>query len=217
MLLRCKNKKLAFTLVEILIVLVILGIISLFTIATIIGTSLEKSRISAMKKAYAELNQAIQMASAQSSAQPLNYATTAELFENVFFPHLKITKKWENGFQSSEGITYLFQEANTGSSCKNVANAAKLPSDACWVLVVDVNGFKKKPNESTETATRGHIEDTFILLLYNDSAIAGNSPTGEVLVGEISNKIKTNYDFTLKGTITGFSKNYLQTALGAEI
>ena len=216
-LLKLNDKKFAFTLAEILIVLVVLGIISLFTLTTIIGTYLEKSRISAIKKSYAELNQAIHMASANHSTQPCNYATTKDLIKNVFIPTLKITKKWENGFQSSEGITYLFQEQNTGSSCKSTANSNKLPSDACWIIVVDVNGIKKAPNKPTETATRNHINDTFILLLYDDNVVAGKSPTGEVVLGEISNKVKTSYEFTLIGTIPSFSKDYLQSALGKEI
>ena len=64
------NKKVAFTLAEVLITLGIIGIVSAMTIPTLINNYKEKVRDNQFKKVYAMLNQAVQLTAIDFNNRP---------------------------------------------------------------------------------------------------------------------------------------------------
>ncbi len=92
------NKKVAFTLAEVLITLGIIGIVSAMTIPTLINNYKEKVRDNQFKKVYATLNQALRMTVADFDYVPKCYYPVPAkindciLFYDKFKEKLKIVK-----------------------------------------------------------------------------------------------------------------------------
>ena len=97
----CHNHcKSAFTLAEVLITLGIIGIVSAMTIPTLIKNYQEKMRDNQFKKAYATLNQALRMTTANFDYVPkcyftptgLGLKTECDIFWENFSKNLKVVK-----------------------------------------------------------------------------------------------------------------------------
>jgi len=195
-------KKFGFTLAEVLIVLVIMGVISALTVPNLMGTADEKARITAFKKGYAEINNALQLASAENGVSPRGYAATEvdKLIREMFVPTMKLVKTYQNGFQTADGITYLIIP-NAGHQRANCGSIPYLQADlkyenACFFVVIDSNGLQKDPNALTETAQKGFISDRFVLMMFENGIVPGESVAGDVIANNIWNT-KSSADYAL--------------------
>jgi len=88
------KKIMGFTLAEVLITLGIIGVVAAITIPTMITKNQEKQNLVKLKKAYAEIAQALKLAVNENGAN-INISTeTTErnhnLIENYFKPYMKI-------------------------------------------------------------------------------------------------------------------------------
>lgn len=93
---RAKSKK-AFTLAEVLITLAIIGVVAALTVPTVIRNYQERQTISALKKAYAQLSQAFNMATIENGAISTWSLENCDTVLDIMQPYLKITKKCAKG------------------------------------------------------------------------------------------------------------------------
>lgn len=153
-------KKQGFTLAEVLITLVIIGVIAAMTLPSLLGGTNKQEIKTGLQKAMSALSQAV----------TLHYALTGEDFSTLTttsvleFAGERLNTKGTTSathVQTQDGIIYNFS-ALTGNCAT--------PSTACNVIV-DVNG-NKGPNALTETATKlGDIKDQFTLKVYGTNVV----------------------------------------------
>jgi prepilin-type N-terminal cleavage/methylation domain-containing protein len=166
----------AFTLAEVLITLLIIGIIASIVIPSLIGDTQQTEFKVALKKAAATMNQALAMSIAQDSTDLTSFTssgTTAQanlmlLFSNKLNVISSSPTATPPTFTTADGMTYRFY--STGSACDTsnttTANADSVNVAKCYVLV-DVNG-QKKPNAESNA---GLFKDQYYLVIRDKSVI----------------------------------------------
>ena len=95
------RKPFAFTLAEVLITLGIIGVVAAMTMPTLITKYQKKQTLNQLRKAYAEMSQAIRISESKFGTLETwdfaNFETPQERIkyfsENYFFPNIKIIKK----------------------------------------------------------------------------------------------------------------------------
>ena len=152
----------AFTLAEVLITLGIIGVVAAMTIPTLVANYQKKETVTALKKAYSQLSQAVKMSELENGDKEYwNYDLPAETFMNTYLkPFLKDVEQ-TNGFDIHKTINYKYLNGDriTESSVNDKNNSVIKLSDGTIIFVdgwssgentgrgilVDTNGFKK-PN-----------------------------------------------------------------------
>ncbi len=152
----------AFTLAEVLITLGIIGVVAAMTIPTLVANYQKKETVTALKKAYSQLSQAVKMSELENGDKEYwNYDLPAETFMNTYLkPFLKDVEQ-TNGFDIHKTINYKYLNGYriTESSVNDKNNSVIKLSDGTIIFVdgwssgentgrgilVDTNGFKK-PN-----------------------------------------------------------------------
>jgi prepilin-type N-terminal cleavage/methylation domain-containing protein len=142
------NTKGAFTLAEVLIVLVIIGIIAMLTIIPLKNNTDNLEFRTAFKKAVSAMNQIINMNIAQNSTDTNSTSsyggsTKSAQLMNYFSQNMRILSSdtTNNRFTTADGIIYQF--FGTGDCA--AAGSDLTNGTPCYALV-DVNGAKK-PNK----------------------------------------------------------------------
>jgi prepilin-type N-terminal cleavage/methylation domain-containing protein len=87
----------AFTLAEVLITLAIIGVVAALTVPTVIRNYQERQTVAALKKAYAHLSQAFNMATIEKGAISTWSLENCDTVLDIIEPYLKITKKMRKG------------------------------------------------------------------------------------------------------------------------
>ncbi|MDD3238145.1 MAG: type II secretion system protein [Candidatus Gastranaerophilales bacterium] len=113
--------KSAFTLAEVLITLVIIGVIAAMTIPSLLNKTNEQESVSAVKKAYSTLSQAHNMVMSQDGFDPTDYASDAEstkAYGDLVVKYLNVEK---NCGMTSDGdcfpaVTYKYLNGNNHGS-----------------------------------------------------------------------------------------------------
>lgn len=168
-------KKQGFTLAEVLITLVIIGIIAAMTLPSLLGGTNKQEIKTGLQKSVSALSQAI----------TLHYALTGEDFSSLDtssvleFAGQRLNTKGAttnaSHVQTQDGVIYDFG---------NITGSCSTPETACDVIV-DVNG-SKGPNALTadSAAKLGDIKDQFTLKVYGTNVVTqtmtANSDTGGV-------------------------------------
>ena len=156
-----KYKK-AFTLAEVLLTLVIIGVIAAITLPTIIANSKDEEIRALLKKNHSIIAQALHYYYLDFGIIPCGQDFDARTFKEVFQTHFNILKDygWNGYYNSSKNYNeyknyngtntlyhYLFDDGqfvlNDGSfiMIENPAGSANRV-----FITVDVNGHGKKPN-----------------------------------------------------------------------
>jgi type II secretory pathway pseudopilin PulG len=179
--LNCKNKKqrqstknmsyLAFTLAETLITLAIIGVVAALTIPTIIRNYQKQQTIVALKKAYSQIYQAINLYEADNTTfDNWDYSLSSkDFYEQYLKKFLKVIKDYGNVGTSSMGISYnkMNGDSASGYTIQSSVTYKIVLSDGSMIFInpgsggedfsefagptkyylfyVDTNGFKK-PN-----------------------------------------------------------------------
>jgi len=137
----------AFTLAEVLITLVVIGVIAAMTIPTLINKTNEQERKSQFKKSYLTLSQALyktQMNDFYGYAQcyypypavnPSNpyEATECNRFFNAFAKNLQVQKVC-NGNSKADGCIPDYKYANFNGGCSGFNSSARENIDRTFVL-----------------------------------------------------------------------------------
>lgn len=172
-------KKLGFTLAEVLITLVIIGVIAAMTVPTLMNNTNSQEFRSALKKAISSLNQAIER---EYAVDGNTLGDVSNLLTDVFKQNLQVIQDTytkptgselagDNCFVTADGMVFC-TESFDSSQC-DFENQT-----SCGTMWVDVNG-SKGPNKKTTTAK--HPRDIYKILLFNQRAIAGDAPAQEVM------------------------------------
>ena len=170
------KKRNAFTLAEVLIALVIIGVIASMTIPTLLNNTNSQEYRTALKKSVAVVNQAVTLHYALEGKTVADYATAADLRDSLFAKRLNVvstgvTTAYKGAgtatVVTADGIAYSFQVA---SACDDSGQTV------CYNVFIDVNG-DKKPN--TLTANTKTPKDGYQAALYSQRMV----PTGPVTQG----------------------------------
>lgn len=154
------NKKLAFTLAEVLITLGIIGVVAAITIPSLITNYEKKATITKLKKTYSELANAVKLSEAENgdiSGWDISNKSE-ENFDTFLFPYMKASKKnypagsfmykFTNG--SNGGALDIVNMNTTVYTLLSGSEVITLKTNKTnrnhMSIVVDTNGVKQKPN-----------------------------------------------------------------------
>lgn len=177
----------AFTLAEVLITLVIIGVIAAMTIPTLMNNTNAQEYRTGIKKAMSMLNQAITMQYALDGTQVSDYATSAtELRDELFVKRLSVIKTQDatafgaSGENTASDIFYTADGMKFGIATRNVAAGAcdTDGNEPCFDIVIDVNG-DKNPNTLTTEATRP--KDVYYGKIYSQRVVPYDTATQGVM------------------------------------
>ena len=185
-------RKIAFTLSEVLITLVIIGIIAAITIPTLMNNTNGQEYRSALKKAISQLNQALVLNYALTGLSSHDY-TSAELIVNEIFSKRMNVIDGESQFTSSDCDGTVFTTDDGMIFCVNNYSSAysDVKGVSCDIynmtpcvqsdgpnLWIDVNG-SKKPNRATTSYQRP--KDIYQAQIYSQRVIPYGEPTQQVM------------------------------------
>ena len=167
-----KQRKIAFTLAEVLITLGIIGVVAAMTMPTLIANHQKKQTVVALKRAYTVISNALQMARAEHGDPELwelgennNIQDSSDFADMFLIPYLNVIKTC--GTDTSGGCSYEYTALNgNATSASSLSQFTRFVlNDGTIVFVrsqndpgavtfpkiiyinVDINGFKK-PNKS---------------------------------------------------------------------
>lgn len=177
--------KKGFTLAEVLITLVIIGVVASMTIPTLMNSTQGTEYKTGFKKAMSTLNQAFSLNYAITATLPGedDYATNQGMLDYFFKKRLSVistatsTSAFATGdgvqitasndsnvFYTSDGMRYLF-------NIDSASGVADSTGDKYYgTILVDVNG-EKGPNTLTTDAT--NPKDTYVMTFYGTRVVAG--------------------------------------------
>ena len=191
-------KKLGFTLAEVLITLVIIGVIAAMTVPTLMNNTNAQEFRSALKKAISGVNQALTLNYALEGLSGNDYKTAKEIVENVFKTRMSVidgeksftdTSKCagtngDNVFTTADGIIFCVTNYtsegsdNQGTKCDSYNQTPCATNVANANLWIDVNGAKK-PNKPTTSSNRPR--DIYQAHIYAQKVVPFGTPTQEVM------------------------------------
>lgn len=203
----------AFTLAEVLITLLIIGIVVAMTLSVLINNYQKKVTGIKLQKAYSILTNALRMAEADygGGAFPLRneiHSVVAmrnndnyNIFETYFVPHLNVASKYRGkkyDYKTSSGDVAFYIDNLSGSNSWCVNNEMCFAfmnhgSNYCYILV-DLNGPNHGPNKVGR--------DTFYFAIHfntNNTVIDGN-----VFMVSKTSTIDQIYNETCSKTVTGW-------------
>ena len=192
-------KKLGFTLAEVLITLVIIGVIAAMTVPTLMNNTNAQEYRSALKKAIAGLNQALTLNYALEGLSAQDYSDGAALVNDVFKRRMSVIDGNDAFTTADCGGSAVFTTAdgmifcvNGFSSAMNDAQGSICDSyntTACVAgssenaagganIWIDVNGVKK-PNRMTTSASRPR--DIYQASIYAQKVVPYGDATQDVM------------------------------------
>lgn len=195
-------KKLGFTLAEVLITLVIIGIVAVLTVPSLTQNSYADEYRAGLKKAISGLNQALTQHYALEGLSAQDYTSSEDIVENILKKRMNVVENNSNfkptgctastaaTFTTADGIVFCisaFHSDDTddqdsacnsynSTGCVSSANLANpAPAANIWI---DVNGMKK-PNKMTTSSSRP--KDVYTAVIYAQKAVPYGEATQSVL------------------------------------
>ena len=209
-------RKLGFTLAEVLITLVIIGVIAAMTVPTLMNNTNAQEFRSAIKKAISGANQALTLNYALEGLGAQDYADAQALVDNVFKVRMSviedttwlgttthdkdgITAACEGGavFTTADGMKFCVTSNYAGnatgddqSSACNSYNTVPCTADGgdSQNLIIDVNGAKK-PNRLTTNSDQPR--DIYAAQIFNQKVIPFGNAAQEVMFDKIVTPTQT--------------------------
>ena len=175
-------KKFGFTLAEVLITLVIIGVIAAMTIPTLMNNTNQQEFRVGLKKAISALNQAMSLnyALEGTTVGDTGLKTCANVRDNLFKKRMSVVSTGTAGaafatpasttpdasgiFYTADGMRFGIQGV-TGSALGSFNDESYY-----GYIVIDVNG-EKGPNTATTSAA--YPRDTYIVTMYGNRVVAG--------------------------------------------
>ena len=170
------NKKSGFTLAEVLVTLMIIGVIASMTVPSLMQSTAQQEYKAALKKAASTLNQAITMNYALDGEDASDFTNTD--FVELMKKRMSIAEDGSNYVYTADGLYY---EVTGGAACNQNSEDANDMSQKCAIVKVDVNG-RKGPNKATENTNK--VMDIYTFNVYPQKVLpseASNNVTSKVL------------------------------------
>ena len=169
------NKKSGFTLAEVLVTLMIIGVIAAMTIPSLMQSTSQQEYKAAFKKAVSMINQAVTLNYALDGRDGTDY-TGADFFD-LMTQRLNVMSSTAGNSElyTADGMYF---KAGGGAAC-TVAGGGGV-DNICAEVTVDVNGAKgpNKPTDSTEA-----VYDIFTIAVYPQKALPRTETQSQVLYG----------------------------------
>lgn len=169
------NKKSGFTLAEVLVTLMIIGVIAAMTIPSLMQSTAQQEYKAAFKKAVSMLNQAVTLNYALDGLDGTDYTGTS--FYNLMTQRLNVMSSTAANAElyTADGM-YFKALADDASAC--AVEAAMDESNICSVVQVDVNGMKG-PNKASEATNK--VYDIFTVAIYPQKALPRTTTQSQIL------------------------------------
>lgn len=198
-------KKLGFTLAEVLITLVIIGVIAAMTVPTLMNNTQGQENKTAFKKAISSMNQALTLEYALegNTAASTNIADIMRRRTNV----INTAAAWPGTnpvtggtvIATADGIIYNLPATASDTACSGEptvnsttgeldANFDIYSATSCGTGAVDVNGVKG-PNTAVTNSAKP--EDQFQFLIFETKVVPGTSAASVEAAVMYDNKTAT--------------------------
>ncbi len=184
-------KKSGFTLAEVLVTLVIIGVIAAMTVPSLMNNTGANEYRSAFKKAISGLNQALTLHYALEGVTAQDYSTGDELVSDIFKTRMSILDTDEEftldgvtcdeRWTTADGLMFCIKGFSSalsdteGTACdyQNTMPCGDQPN-----VYIDVNGAKK-PNQLTTSSNRPR--DIYSASLYAQKVIPYGDAAQQVM------------------------------------
>ncbi len=176
------NKKSGFTLAEVLVTLMIIGVIAAMTIPSLMQSTSQQEYKAAFKKGISMLNQAITLNYALDGRDATDFTSTN--FFHLMTQRLNVmSSKVKTNFDVYTADGMYFSPAASGAGLTSAACAIEAanpggPSNVCSVVQIDVNGMKG-PNKPSDSTTR--VYDIFTVAVYPQKALPATFTQSQIL------------------------------------
>lgn len=189
-------RKIAFTLSEVLITLVIIGIVAAITIPALMNNTNAHEYRSALKKAISGINQALVLNYALTGLSAHDYTSAESLVSEIFNRRMNVIDG-ENEFTSSncDGVVFTTDDGMIfcvnnyssaysdvkGVSCDiyNMTPCVQSDGPNLWI---DVNGVRN-PNKATTSYQRPR--DIYQAQIYSQKVIPYGEPTQQIMYDKV--------------------------------
>lgn len=186
-----------FTIAELLIAMVIIGVIATLTIPAAMNNISKYRYRSALKKSLSVTNNALEKHYAQTNLTASDYSTSEQIVDEIFKQHTVVidgTDEFTSDdctgsvFTTSDGMVFCVQnfksEASASQTGKcNYDNTVPCVENEGPNLWIDVNGAKK-PNKNTESSFKP--QDIYPAQIYSTKVLPYGKPAIELLYGNSS-------------------------------
>ena len=185
---KLNNKKSGFTLAEVLVTLMIIGVIAAMTIPSLMQSTAQQEYKAAFKKAVSMLNQAVTLNYALDGRDASDYTGTG-LFD-LLTQRLNVMSSTDGSdLYTADGMWFSLAEPKASGSkpglgvteakaCSATVDDVNNPDNVCSVVYIDVNG-QKGPNSWTEGGSK--IKDIFSVAVYPQKALPNGTAFSEAL------------------------------------
>lgn len=158
----------AFTLSEVLITLVVIGVVAAITIPIMVADWQKQATVAGLKKAYSTLSNAYTRSIADNGPVDTWEAGTSQddILRFIFAPYLNVALDCKNNSAQNESCNYSFRRNRGNGESSFVSNPPLILADGtvvaadwasfvhypdgtvlmpCFSILIDINGYKK-PN-----------------------------------------------------------------------
>lgn len=182
---KLNNRKSGFTLAEVLVTLMIIGVIAAMTIPSLMQSTSQQEYKAAYKKAVSMLNQAITLNYALDGEDASDHKGTDLM--DLLTKRLNVISSDATGhiLYTADGMKFTITTSknndNQGANAISVeGDCASDPTKACSLVVIDVNGDK---GPSTMTKNANQVKDTFEVAVYPQRVLPNGDVMSQVLYG----------------------------------
>ena len=177
---KLNNKKSGFTLAEVLVTLMIIGVIAAMTIPSLMQSTSSQEYKTAFKKAVSMLNQAVTLNYALDGEDGTDF--TGASFFNLMTKRLNVMSSSGNTLYTADGMWFSTTAPSVEKNKPSVPNGGACstedPTTVCSVVYVDVNGAKG-PNAWAESTAK--VKDIFAIAIYAQKALPATDAYSEIL------------------------------------
>jgi len=189
-----KIPKAGFTLAEVLVTLVVIGVVAALCIPALLENTNQAELRASFKKSLSMLNQSLYMNYAQNATDTYTCCNTSG--DNTatgltnFFANKLNTIAGPNGnvwFNTNDGMQYTVTKFAAANGC--TASEPSDPSFANCVMLVDVNGAKPPNIMSTGLGSLGTLtyKDQYQVVIRENAVIPASNATSDVSVQALEN------------------------------
>ena len=174
---KLSNKKSGFTLAEVLVTLMIIGVIAAMTIPSLMQSTAQQEYKAAFKKAVSMLNQAVTLNYALDGEDGSSFTGTS--FFNLLTKRLNVMSSVSGSRElyTADGMWFKATATNA-NACNANADNPNATSNRCGTVIVDVNG-QKGPNKLTTDTNK--VFDIFTVSIYPQKALPEGATMSKVL------------------------------------
>lgn len=180
-----RSFKKGFTLAEVLVTLVVIGIVAALSIPALLQNTNSAELKTGFKKSLASLNQALVMSIAQDStdAGTCCAAASASDLNNFFKAKMNVIANGTEWFTTADGMQYTVLK----KTAQCLATESSNDTSANCVMLVDVNGARGPNTMSSGSGASAIYRDRYTVIVRSNSVIPAYNGTDSVAIDALQN------------------------------